>query len=116
MATPSYGNWGPLAALQALLIAEEQVNDGEKDRKQTDLVLVRQLGAEELQSAIKTASVEQLDLALAHDALAVERKPHSLFLLLYVLLLFPPLYPIVWLGCYWLLWRYLVTFFNICMG
>lgn len=78
------GNWGPLATLQAQLIAEEQVNDGDKDRKQTDLALVRMLGSEDLQSAIKAASIEQLDLALAHDALAVERKPHSLFLLLYV--------------------------------
>ncbi|GAB9469755.1 Cop9 signalosome complex subunit 3 [Globisporangium polare] len=91
MATPSSftssngssgSNWGPLAALQAQLIAEEQVSDGEKDRKQTDLALVRTLNSEDLQNAIKTASIEQLDLALAHDALAVERKPHSLFLLL----------------------------------
>ncbi|TYZ64019.1 hypothetical protein PybrP1_003538 [[Pythium] brassicae (nom. inval.)] len=76
------GEWGPLAALQALLVAEEQVGDGERDRKQTDQALARQLGSDELQTALQAASVAQLDLALAHDALAVERKPHSLLSLL----------------------------------
>lgn len=80
----SSGGWGPLTALQALLVAEEQVGDGERDRKQTDQALARQLGSDELQTALQTASVAQLNLALAHDTLAVERKPHSLLSLLYV--------------------------------
>lgn len=80
----SSNEWGPLTALQALLVAEEQVADGERDRKQTDQALARQLATDELQTALQAASVAQLDLALAHDALVVERKPHSLLSLLYV--------------------------------
>lgn len=76
--------WGSLSGLQALLAVEEQVDDGSKDRKQTDLALTRQLASEDFQPAIKAASVDQLDLALAHDALAIERKPYSHFTLLYV--------------------------------
>ncbi|KAF1323457.1 Cop9 signalosome complex subunit 3, partial [Globisporangium splendens] len=74
--------WGPLEILQDHLAAEERFVDGEKDRKQTDLTLARFLSSEELLGAIKVASIEQLDLALAHDALAVERKPQSCLLLL----------------------------------
>lgn len=84
IAASSISAWGPLKILHDHLTAEEQFKDGEKDRKQTDLTLARMLGSDELVAAIKVASIEQLDLALAHDALAVERKPQSFFLLLYV--------------------------------
>jgi hypothetical protein len=78
--------WGPLAPLLELLTREDHVADGDKDRKQSDAVLARLLSSEELSTAIQTASLEQLDLALAHDALAVERKPLCFLSLLCVAL------------------------------
>ncbi|TMW56871.1 hypothetical protein Poli38472_006881 [Pythium oligandrum] len=68
-------SWGPLQPLYAQLLKEEQQQDGEKDRRQADLALARVLNSDETSQAITNASLEQLDLALAHDALAVERKP-----------------------------------------
>ncbi|KAH7474833.1 hypothetical protein PRIC1_013038 [Phytophthora ramorum] len=74
--------WGPLQPIVSLLTPEEGVNDGIVDRKQADATLAQALGGEELTSAVRAASIAQLDVALRHEALAVERLPLSFLLLL----------------------------------
>lgn len=76
--------WGPLQLLQTLLDKDAAQPEGEKDRKQTDITLVRALSSDDGAQALKLASLDQIDLALAHDALTVERKPSCVMLLLYV--------------------------------
>lgn len=76
--------WGPLQLLQTLLDKDAAQPEGEKDRKQTDLTLVRALSSDEGAQALKWATLDQIDLALAHEALTVERKPSCVMMLLYV--------------------------------
>jgi hypothetical protein len=76
--------WGPLQPILALLSPEEGVNDGSVDRKQADIALAAALGGDALSAAVRAASIDQLDVALSHEALAVERLPLSFLLLLYV--------------------------------
>ncbi|GLE01343.1 hypothetical protein PINS_up010173 [Pythium insidiosum] len=76
--------WGPLEPLRALLESDDAVADAEKDRRGADLALHRALTGEELSAALQLASLEQVDCALAHDALAVERKPLAALTLLAV--------------------------------
>lgn len=87
MTTP----WGPLQSLQAQLQAQEADAaagpDGDARRKQQDAALARALAGDELAAAVKVASLEQLDLALAHAALGADRRPTALLYLLCVLLL-----------------------------
>lgn len=87
MTTP----WGPLQPLQALLLTQEDEAaaaasgaDGEARRKQQDAALARALAGDEMAAAVKTSSLEQLDLALAHDTLVVEHRPTALLHLLCV--------------------------------
>jgi hypothetical protein len=85
MTTP----WGPLQPLQAQLQAQEAEaaagSDGGARRKQQDATLARALAGDELVAAVKTATLEQLDLALAHEALSAARRPTALLYLLCVL-------------------------------
>lgn len=74
--------WGPLQPILGLLTPEEGVNDGVENRKQADATLAQALVSEELTAAVRAASIAQLDAALAHEALAVERLPLSFLLLL----------------------------------
>ncbi|KAG6611333.1 COP9 signalosome complex subunit 3 [Phytophthora cinnamomi] len=74
--------WGPLQPILGLLTPEEGVNDGAEDRKHADAALAMALVGEELTAALRAASIAQLDVALGHEALAVERLPLSFLLLL----------------------------------
>ncbi|CAI5718942.1 unnamed protein product [Peronospora farinosa] len=74
--------WGPLEPILSLLLPEEGVNDGIVDRKQTDTTLAHALSGEELTAAVRLASIDQLDTALSHEVLNVERLPLSVLLLL----------------------------------
>ncbi|RLN95533.1 hypothetical protein BBJ28_00007484 [Nothophytophthora sp. Chile5] len=76
--------WGPLQPVLALLAQEDGVAEGVLDRKQSDASLARALGSEELTAAVKAASLEQMDAALAHDALALQYAAASASLLLQV--------------------------------
>ncbi|KAJ0393190.1 hypothetical protein P43SY_007384 [Pythium insidiosum] len=76
--------WGPLEPLRALLESDDAVADAEKDRRTADAALQRALAAEDTAAALQQASIEQVDAALAHDALAVERKPLAALTLLAV--------------------------------
>ncbi|DBA00153.1 TPA: hypothetical protein N0F65_000476 [Lagenidium giganteum] len=74
--------WGPLQTLRELLRTQEASVDGETDRKQNDLSLSRALNSEDMTAALQQATIDQLELALAHDVLAVERNPLAHLLLL----------------------------------
>lgn len=74
--------WGPLQPILGLLTPEQGLNDGVEDRKQADATLAQALTGEELTAAVRAASIAQLDAALGHEALAVERLPLSVLMLL----------------------------------
>ncbi|KAG1684600.1 hypothetical protein DVH05_010655 [Phytophthora capsici] len=67
--------WGPLQPLLSLLAPEGVIVNME------DATLAQALGSEELTAAVRAASIAQLDVALGHEALAVERLPLSFLLL-----------------------------------
>ncbi|POM78788.1 COP9 signalosome complex subunit 3 [Phytophthora palmivora] len=66
--------WGPLQPILALLEPEESA----LDRKLMDTTLSQALGGEELTTAVRAASIAQLDVALEHT----EQYPLSFLLLL----------------------------------
>lgn len=74
--------WGPLQPLYEILTQEEQVHTGDNDRKQSDFTLMRVLLSEEMTTAMQSASIAQLDVALHHETLAVGSKPLGHLLLL----------------------------------
>ncbi|KAL3661406.1 hypothetical protein V7S43_013609 [Phytophthora oleae] len=67
--------WGPLQPLLSLLAPEGVIVSMD------DVTLAQALAGEELTAAVRTASIAQLDVALGHEALAVERLPLSFLLL-----------------------------------
>ena len=90
--------WGPLQPLCDYLTKEDQVAEDATDRKSSDTSLAKLLSADDFSGALQTASLEQLDLALAHDALAVERKPLSFLTLLCVWFVWIPVDAVVCVG------------------
>ncbi|CAH0475330.1 unnamed protein product [Peronospora belbahrii] len=73
--------WGPFEPILALVVPKSGRNDGIMDRRQKDATLAHMLGSDELMTAIRLASIAQIDTVLSHEAFHVDQLPWSFLLL-----------------------------------